>query len=407
MSDKITKIKKEDMEASLKTLATEAVKDMKTDFVDKVNDQIDDALKTALEPVEKRIGQIEVKEREVEGGGGFNSANEYWKAAVTAVMSKGAIIDSRFKAAGDGLVVAQGPDGGFTVAPAWSSELLSKLYEDAANFMNRCWNLPIAGNSLDLPSFADNDRSAGVGGGIQAYWTSELGQYTSSKMENEFISIKLNKLTALVFLSDEMVSDSAISIKSLISRAVNISFKEKGNSVIVGGTGAKEPRGIMTDPALISIGVESGQDTTTPFVPMNFYKMRARHTNYSNAVWLFGPDAYPYLRVLAQPIGTGGALVPLFDGTNLDGRPVIFNDYMQTVNTTGDVLLVDFNDYLWATKAGAGMKADSSMHFKFDYGQEALRFSIRADGQGVRTGPFTPRNSGATRSPFVKLDTRS
>jgi len=408
MSDKLLKIKKEDMEASMKTLAADAVKDMQTDFVEKVNDQIDDALKTALEPMKKEFEIMTVKEREpVEGSMGFKSAEEYWVAAVTAVRSKGAIMDERFKAAGTGMVEAQGPDGGFTVAPGWSAELLNKLHEDPANLSARCWNLPIAGNSLDLPMFNDTNRSNGVAGGIQGYWTSELEQYTSSMPELAYISIKLNKLTALVYLSDEMVEDSGISVSSLISRGVNEVFKEKFNAAIVGGTGAKEPRGLMTDPAILEISIETGQDTTEPFVPLNIYKMRARCTNYNNAVWLAGPDAYPYLRSLAQPVGTGGNVIPLFDGTNLDGRPVIFNDYMQSVNTAGDLMLVDFNDYIWATKAGAGMKADSSIHLKFDYGQQALRFSVRADGQGMRLAAFTPRNSGDSRSPFLRLGTRS
>lgn len=372
-----------------------------------IPETVDEKIKEALKPIEKRMGSFEVKEREVEGGGGFNSSNEYWKAAVTLVRSKGAVVDARFKAAGTGLVTAQGPDGGLMVPPAWSGELLSRLHEDPSNFAARCWNLPIGGNSLDLPMFNDTNRANGIAGGIVAYWTSELGEYTSSMTENAYISLKLSKLTALVYVSDEMVSDSAVSITPLISRAVNMAFVEKFNAAIIGGSGAKEPRGIMTDPAIVEVSIEDEQTADDPFVPMNIFKMRARCTNYSKAVWLAGPDALPYLATLAQPIGTGGQLMALFDGNNLYGRPVLFNDYMQAVNTAGDLMLVDFSDYIWATKAGQGVKADSSIHLKFDFGQEALRFSVRADGQGIRLAPFTPRNSGDTRSPFVRLGLRS
>jgi len=132
------------------------------------------------------------------------------------------------------------------------------------------------------------------------------------------------------------------------------------------------------------------------------------------AIYLANKDTFPQLAAMSIAVGTGGVPVYLPAGgasgqpyKTLMGRPLIFTEHCQTLGTLGDILLVDFSQYLLGQKKGRGIKADTSIHLKFDYDQTAFRFTFRVDGQPWLPSDITPRYSSDTLSPFVGITTRS
>ena len=116
---------------------------------------------------------------------------------------------------------------------------------------------------------------------------------------------------------------------------------------------------------------------------------------------------------MSLAVGTGGIPVYMPAGgasaspyATLYGRPVLPIEQCQTLGTSGDIILADFNDGYIAIDKG-GMKKDVSIHVRFVYDESVFRFVYRFDGQPKLASAITPWNAGNTQSHFVKLQTRT
>ena len=304
-----------------------------------------------------------------------------------------------------------GPDGGFAVPPDFRTNIMELVTGQEA-LLGRCDNIPTASNALVLP--VDETTPWQTSGGIQAYWEGEAQQFQQVKPLIRTAQIRLNKLTALVGVTDELLED-APAMNSYLTKKAPEKMSFKISRSIVGGTGAGQPLGLLNSPALVSVAKESGQAAAT-IVVANIVKMYARMyaPSLRSAVWLVNQDIYPQLLQLAIT-GAGGGVFPVFlppgglsdapYGT-LMGRPIIPTEACETLGTQGDIFFVDLKQYLTSTKVG-GPRMDVSMHLWFDYDMAAYRFVIRVAGQPWWSTPATPRSGSAnTLSPFVTLDPR-
>jgi len=90
------------------------------------------------------------------------------------------------------------------------------------------------------------------------------------------------------------------------------------------------------------------------------------------------------------------------------GKPIIFSEHAQTLGALGDILYLDWSQYLVGQKAGrGGVSFATSIHLKFDYDQTAFRWVMRIDGQDWWPSDQTPRYSSDTISPFIALAART
>jgi HK97 family phage major capsid protein len=90
----------------------------------------------------------------------------------------------------------------------------------------------------------------------------------------------------------------------------------------------------------------------------------------------------------------------------LKGRPVIEIEQAAALGDTGDILFADLNYYKLITKGG--IQEAESIHVQFLYNERVLRWVTRVNGFPKLKSAITPYKgaSGATLSPFVKLDAR-
>lgn len=346
---------------------------------------------------------------------GFRHFGEFAKSVASAAgvqRGGGGSVDPRLIANAPSSFGQEGSgsDGGFAVPPEFRQAIMIKVMGEDS-LLSRTDQQTSSSNSLTIPK--DETTPWQTSGGIQAAWEGEAGQLNQSKPSLQNVTVKLNKLTALVPVTDELLEDAAAMTNYLNTKAPQkIGFKI--NDAIVNGTGAGMPQGFLASPALVTVAKQSGQANGT-VVFQNIVNMWSRMYSEcrKNAVWLINQDVEQQLPSLVIT-GTNSGVYPAYlppGGLSsspygqLMGRPVVVTEACQALGTPGDINLVDLSTYLSIVKAG-GIRADVSIHLWFDYDITAFRFIMRVGGQPWWTSAISRKNGSNTLSCFVNLAQR-
>ena len=311
-------------------------------------------------------------------------------------------------------------DGAFLVAQEFIPTLIDRMYNTGV-VISRCAKQLVGANfsGFKIPMIDETSRADGSRwGGVQAYWGAEAATITASKSKFRQISVELQKLFALCYVTDELLQDS-VALESYVMRWFPLEMGFKLDDAIINGDGAGKPLGILNAPGIVSVSKETNQAAAT-IVTNNILKMWRRMwaPSWANAVWFINIDTLEQLETLVIPIGTAGALANLYTqpGTlasapgggpygTIKTRPVIPIEQCPTVGTVGDILLADLSQYLVGDKGG--INAASSIHVQFLTDQTAFRWIYRVNGEPIWHSPLTPYKGSSTLSPYVVLATRS
>lgn len=346
------------------------------------------------------------------GKWGFRSAGEYL-AAVMQASAKGGTIDPRLIANAPTTYGQEGvgADGGFAVPPDFRQTIITKVMGEES-LLSRTDQQTSSSNSITFP--ADETTPWQTSGGIQAYWETEAGQKSQSKPALTEKTVKLNKLVALVPLTDELIED-APAMAGYVNRKAPEKITYKINDAIINGTGAGQPLGILNSAGTVSVAAESGQAAATVRFE-NIVNMwgRLAAASKQRAIWLMNSDAesiLPYMKFIDQ--GSGNA-VPVYlppgglsnspFGT-LYGRPVVTSEAMPALGSAGDIILADMSQYLSVVK-GSGIRQDVSIHLWFDYDVTAFRFVMRVGGQPWWNAAIARTGGQSSRGFFIALGAR-
>lgn len=367
--------------------------------------------------VEVPDGRISVEDnRAADPRGGFRSFGEFAAAvhaAGVAAANGHQVRDDRliFNAAAPGSSYANestGSDGGFLVPVEYSQSLFQASQNQVDALLPYTDSTPVAGNSMAFP--VDETTPWGTSG-IKAYWTNEAAEMAKSKPALDPMQLRLQKLTCLVPVTDELLADSG-AIGSYLNSQTPVAMNWRTNEALWSGDGIGKPRGFFGSGAMVSVAKE-GSQTGGTVIRQNITKMRARMApaSYRRAIWMINNDVLPQLDELAYGQATTNAAIynPVggdFGYGMLLGRPVMVTQHNPTVGAQGDIALVDWKSYRTITKAG-GIETATSMHLWFDMGLTAFRAIFRVAGQPLLTKPITPNNGTGTLSPFVVLDVRA
>jgi len=302
--------------------------------------------------------------------------------------------------------------GGFLVPEAFRAELLS-LSLEASVVRPRARIVPMETSRVIYPYIDDTSHATNVFGGVQGYWTPESGTMTDVAATFGRLALEAWKLTAFANVPNELIADSAVSFEAFIRSTFPQALAYFADVAFLSGNGASQPLGILTDAnaARVSVAKESGQAADT-IVWENIVKMYARMLPQSlaSAVWVVSPDVFPELATMALSVGTGGGPVWLNSGVGgppatILGRPVVISEKVENLGDKGDINFIDFSYYLVGDRQA--MTVASSEHFRFQNGETSFKFVERLDGRPWLQSALTPRNGGATLSPFVTLDARA
>lgn len=305
-------------------------------------------------------------------------------------------------------------EGGFLVAPEYSSEILKKTY-DQGEITSRCRRFPMGSNRLIMNAVDEDSRADGQRwGGLLAYWEAEGQPYQGTKPKFRQVQFVANKLIGLMYATEEQLEDGP-ALEGYAKEAFPDEFNFQIEKAIVSGGGAGIPLGYQNSSALIVQAKDSGQATGT-VSSTNILNMKSRlwAPSFKNAVWLAEQSVEPQLLplLIAGTAATTAALLytpPGMYGNNspyglLLGRPVIFVEQAAALSSQGDISLVDLSQYYLPTKSD--LRSDVSIHVAFLTGETAFRFMLRLDGQPWWKKPLTPYSGAASRSPFVTLQAR-
>lgn len=352
--------------------------------------------------------------------GPFKSLGEQMVAIAAAARSEGRSTDPRLlkvhemQAAASGASETVPSDGGFAVQLDFQETILQRMYSDG-EILDRVDTIPIGPNANGVKINAVDEDSRVDGsrwGGLQAFWVNEADPYTASKAKYRQIELRLNKLTGLSYVTDELIADAG-ALTAFLMNAVPRELRFKVEDAIFSGTGSGMPLGFLNSGAVIQVAKDSGDSTATVSTPdiLNMWS-RLFARSRANATWFINQDVEPKLYPLTLGSGTAVQLLYFPPGMNgnagpygrMLGLPVIPVEHAATLGTPGDIVLADLSQYIFADK-GAPQFAQS-LHVKFLTGENTFRWTYRCDGQPTWKKPLTPKNGSNTQSAFVSLATR-
>lgn len=302
-------------------------------------------------------------------------------------------------------------EGGFLVGQQRSGTILQRSYSQG-QILGRVQRQPIGAgfNGITLPAVDETSRANGSRfGGIASGWLGQANTPTSGKPKFRQMDLKLKKVAALVYATDELLVD-AVGFESFVSRILPLELTFRAEDSIVNGVGGYQPLGLLNSGAVISIARNTTSRVLYDDVRGMWNRMYA--PSRSNAVWLIDQSVESELEQMTYPIGTAGVLAPCYrpagysqgqlDAT-LYGRPVIVTEYGANMGTVGDILLVDLSEYVLIDKGSVEQAV--SLHVQFLTDEAVYRFIYRVDGQLTWNSALTPKSAGSTLSCALSLAT--
>jgi HK97 family phage major capsid protein len=338
----------------------------------------------------------------------FDGAGEFFKT-IWHNTDRNAENQTRLEKIRNALSSTVPSEGGFLVPETLRSELLRVSLETSI-VRPRARVIPMESARVPFPSIDTTSNASSVYGGIVGYWTEEGAALVASDAKFGRIVLDAKKLTAYTEVPNELISDSLISFEAFINDIFPEALGFYEDDSFMNGSGVGEPMGYNNADAAISITKEVGQVAGT-IVWENIVKMFARMlpSSLGRAVWVASIDTFPELATMALAVGTGGSAVWLNNGVSgppmtILGRPVIFTEKSPKLGAAGDISFVDLGFYLIGDRQA--MTAQSSGHYKFGNDMTAYKIIERVDGRPWLNSAITPKNTGASLSPFVKIEAR-
>ena len=315
------------------------------------------------------------------------------------------------KAAATGLNTDVPSEGGFLVAPERSNVILQRAYE-IGDILSRVARMPIGAGSNGMTFNAIDETSRANGsryGGIVSTWVGQGNSVTSGKPKFRQIDLKLRKCMATVYATSEQLSDG-VALEGWINRYLPLELQFRAEDAVINGTGDNHPLGVLNSPALITVTRNTSSKIIYDDVKGMWLRMWA--PSRKNAVWFVEQSAEGELESLSIPVGTGGSLAPQTiyrpagstpgqGFATLYGRPVIPVEYCAALGTTGDLILVNLDEYVVIDKGGVDQAV--SIHVAFLTDEQVFRFIYRVDGQLSWNSALTPKSAGNTLSCAVVL----
>jgi HK97 family phage major capsid protein len=292
-----------------------------------------------------------------------------------------------------------GADGGFAVPPQFASTITS-VVQGEDSLVSKFNPILTSGNQVVLPT---DETTPWGSSGIYGEWLGEAGTMTDRKPALKQVTVTLNKVGALVHLSDELQADTA-AIQSHVTRKVAQAIAAKVNEAIVNGDGVAKPLGLNKAPGLIT-QAKSGAALAAQDLGNMLSRIPPESVN--NVFWIVHSSFLP--KIWSLSLGNLPIFVPDWKQSPwgaILGRPVVVSEYCQDYNTAGDVMLVSPDGYVVAVKS-MGVETAASIHFAFNQGLNSFRAIMRVGGVPLASAAITRKNGSTTLSHIINLQARS
>ena len=299
-----------------------------------------------------------------------------------------------------------GSSGGYLIPDEYQSRLLQVAAQNS-QIVAQVEEVPVTSPTGKIPALdmfftpTAGDGQTALAGGLNPAAIAESGAYSSSDAGVELVEWRIGKIGFKTTVSNELMTDSPISMEALLTRLAGIAIGAKTESYVLRGNGVNVPLGILNAPCAVP---QSAANTNT-FAYADASSMISKHLATSSKVfWLMHKSTIP--DVTKFEVGTGGAVwmanVSAGMGSMpLLGYPILFSEHLPKADSSGHVILADLGAYLLFTKGA--MTVAYSEHADFANGNVVWRFDRRLDGQPWMKAAVTDANPGGSyiTSPFV------
>lgn len=298
-------------------------------------------------------------------------------------------------------------DGGFLVPEELRSELLTTSLETAV-VRSRATVIPMSSQVVPIPVVDETSHASTLFGGIVAYWTEEGAAATETSAKFARVRLDAKKLVIYCEAPNELMADSP-AFEAWLNANLPAAASWFEDYAYLRGSGVGEPLGVLNanNAALVST-TRNGAGNAIEYQDIANVYAQLLPGSYSNAIWVCSPAVIGQL--LQITTGSGGVPLWLTGGQFVEGapvqilgRPLFVTEKVSTAGTAGDLSLIDFSKYLIGDRQI--LQAKQSEDFKFSSDITAFRLTERVDGRPGLLSALTPKNGGATLSPFVTVAT--
>jgi HK97 family phage major capsid protein len=261
---------------------------------------------------------------------------------------------------------------------------------------------------VSVKARVDKNHTSSVSGGMIVTRRAEASARGTSKQEFEEFDMIASGLFGLSTATEEMLTDSPMSVAALIQSGFNEEYLAKLADETLNGTGiGGEYEGILgtNHPATISVF----RATANRLKGADVLAMRTRCWKYENAVWIANPDSYVDLAQACIESPNNAGIIMVMKGSwnsptdpeLLLGRPIIFTEFAPTFTAAGGLILANLSQFLEGNYVAPQFA--ESIHVRFETAERMFRFYSRNAGRSWWRDKLTPKRGVNTLSPFVKL----
>ena len=373
-------------------------------ILDSQQQAIDDAVKALRDEMTAPEVKADIKVTEDEADREARErpfeTHEFFKAVYNAEVYKH--VDKRLlPLKASGLAEGTPADGGYLIRQDMTDDIYTNMW-GVGSVLEQFKPMPVEGPGLLIPAVNETSRADGSRmGGVLGYWTGEGAPKTASQPAFRQVDLKLYKVAALVYATDELLQDKS-ALGSWLTRNVPDELRFQVEAAIINGSGpTTQPLGILQSGALHTIK-RKATDAVDADDVANLWA--ARYTVPRDYVWFVNASVMPQLYKLL--VGTNPSYVPPGGWSAspygmLFGRPVIETEYNPALGVQGDLILASPSQYALITKGG--IQTDISIHVKFVEDETAFRFVFRVGGAPLWASPVTAYDGVNSISPFVAL----
>jgi HK97 family phage major capsid protein len=307
------------------------------------------------------------------------------------------------------------PEAGGYLCPVVYHDQIFSIAIEKSVLLDKIQTAKMTQAEEKYPRVIDTDHSAGATfGGIKFLWIDEKGTKQESEPKLGEITLKSRTACSLCKVTNSLLEDSKPSVEKTLKILFADALSWTLDDVILRGSGAGCPKGILNSAALVTIAKEGGQAADT-ILFKNIKKMfAAMHPALRDeAIWLISPSAIEQVLDMSMVVGAGGGplLIPYGGGgiapipDKILGRPLIFTEHCSALGDLGDIFFVHPKSYLLGIRKE--MTIDASVHVYFQTNCTLFRIEFRGDGQPIQNEKLTIRSGGGFEvSPFVTLAAR-
>jgi len=252
-------------------------------------------------------------------------------------------------------------------------------------------------NTLELKQLNESSGRPSDYNGVVLAVSSEGATISAQKLAYKAATAAVNKLTALIPMTTEILEDDAHGILAFTEQQVGAAYGIKIDEEILYGTDSLLTAAVGNSGSRAVTLTNAASPTAAELAKMYMSQIRP-----DRAEWYMGGMVYQNLITLESTLGQP-VLVPNYAvspfGT-LFGRPVhVVSAMLGTDGEAGTIGFCDWADgYAIGTKGG--VKMARSIHVYFDTDQEAFRWTLRIAGLPTKATTML-LNDGRTVSPLV------